>query len=73
MTDFDEEVLNQEQQQQQQQLHQMKSQFHQVMGELQHLRNVVANNIPRSQNIPPPQNRPNLNLFQPPFFSGNPL
>lgn len=73
MADTNDEEIHSPQRQQRQQFHQMQAQFHQVMGELQHSRNFVANNIPPPQHIPPAHNRPNLNLPQPPLFSGNPL
>ena len=53
-----------------------------VMAELHRLRTAVAQNIQNAQNVPiqqnvpqyvpPPPPRPNLNLPEPPHFSGNP-
>ena len=61
MASIDAKVLS-EAEQQQQQFHKMQHQFHSVLGELQHLRSIVANNIPIPQNIPTPSPpRPHLN------------
>ena len=79
LTSFDEQVLQEEQSR----VVQLENHFQQVVielrqtkDELQHLRNVVAQNIPPQQFPPPPPPpyiRPNLDLPQPPLFSGNPI
>ena len=79
MASFDEQVLQDEFGR----VAQLESHFSQVVNELRqttselhHLRNLVTQNIPPPQfhnpHPPPPPTRPNLNLPQPPPFSGNP-
>ena len=79
MASFDEQVLQDEFGR----VAQLESHFSQVVNELRqttselhHLRNLVSQNIPPPQfhnpHPPPPPTRPNLNLPQPPPFSGNP-
>lgn len=64
MADIDGVVLTLEQQ-----IQQLQTQVQQLIGQMQHMQ-PIPNPVP--QIIPPPH-RPNLNLPQPPFFSGNPL
>lgn len=72
MADFDAVLLTPEQQLQHQ-LQQMHMQNQQLIRELNHLRQA---HLPRHISPSPPPllpTRPNLNLPQPPDFSGNPL
>ena len=70
MAEFDAESMTPEQQLQHQ-LHQLQIQHQHLIGQFQRMQQNQVQQ-PVLQHIPPPT-RPNLNLPQPPYFSGNPL